>query len=94
MAVTKIFIIILRTSSQAVVKDFQYFFFFCRFLPVKYHIDRRTARFMQKFPVKMHSVLMVVHVVHVYISFSFDASHKHHDSDELQREAYDSNAAS
>jgi hypothetical protein len=44
--VTRTFMKIFQTGSPAVVKDCQYF---CKFLPVTYQTDLRTARFMQQF---------------------------------------------
>ena len=45
-AVTRVFMKILRTSSSSVVEESQKYF---SFLPVRYRIDVRTARFLERF---------------------------------------------
>ena len=44
--VTRLFMKLFRTGSAAVVKECQFQF---KFLPIKYQLNIRTARFLQKF---------------------------------------------
>jgi hypothetical protein len=51
--VTRLFMKIFRTGSPAIVKECQLNF---NFLPMKYQLKIRTARFLQKFAVSSNSI--------------------------------------
>ena len=51
--VTRSFMKIFRTGSPAVVKECQFNF---NFLPMKYQLNIRTARFLQKFAASLNSI--------------------------------------
>ena len=50
---TRLFMKIFRTGSPALVKECQFNF---NFLPLKYQLNIRTARFLQKFAASLNSI--------------------------------------
>ena len=51
--VTRLFMKLFRTGSAAVVKECQFQF---KFLPIKYQLNIRTARFLQKFAASSNGI--------------------------------------